>query len=201
MALFEFGDIKQRKSDETIDKTDKKQDVLIQKYLQSHYQAIDNVKELAGRFPGKEEIFFIWTMKSFNAFTFIQYVILEKKEIDEMVISSYNIGKMIILALMHLIDIKAIKKLIITISDVSKSRFPQNYELINLEASKRAEQVKVYYKWNHSKVALMKTGKDHFIVEGSGNFADNAKHEQYIFMNNKELYEFRKKWIIDEIIG
>ena len=56
-----------------------------------------------------------------------------------------------------------------------------------------AETVDVYKRqWNHSKVQLIKSDGNYFVVEGSGNFSENAANEQYIFVNNEEVYRFRK---------
>lgn len=200
MGLFSIKDLNVKKSEETVKSDDKEHDILIEKHFKEHLQAIENVKELAGRFPEAGEMFFLWSLKSFNAFTFIQYIIQEHKMIDELIISSYNVGKVIILSLMHLVDIGAVKSLKMIVSDVSKTRFPQNYELINMEAGKRSGQVQVYYKWNHSKIALAYCKGNYFVLEGSGNFADNSRHEQYLFTNSKSIYEFRKNWMIDGII-
>lgn len=160
--------------------------------------SIDNLKDLAGRLPFPGEIFFLWSLKSFNAFSFIKYVITERGRIDELVLSSYNITKMIFETLMRLVDNQLIAHLHLTLSDVAKTRFPQIYDLVNGETAKR-DRVDVLYMWNHSKVSLMRSGDDHFIVEGSGNFSENSRHEQYIFMNSKEIYEFRGEWIRNSI--
>lgn len=198
MSLFEFDDIKSQQADEAVSKQEKKQSILVKNYLSLHTVALNNINDLNGRLPQKNELYFIWTLRSFNTFTFLQYIISKNERIEELVLSSYNMGRVVIMALMKLYDEKAIIKLHVLLSDVSKSRFPKNYELINLESSKRSG-VTVSYRWNHSKVALAKCGDDYFVIEGSGNFADNSRHEQYLFTNNKELSDFRKNWMLNEI--
>lgn len=37
---------------------------------------------------------------------------------------------------------------------------------------------------------------DYFVFEGSGNMSDNARIEQYIYENSKEMYEFHRKWML-----
>ena len=51
--------------------------------------------------------------------------------------------------------------------------------------------LKVLYAWSHAKVCLMKTHEFNFVIEGSGNWAENAHYEQYLFANSKGLYDFR----------
>jgi hypothetical protein len=187
MMLFSFDDLEQGK-----------QSIRKQKLEQYETITLHNLQELTGKLPGSDEIYFIWTLKSFNAFTFIKYVINTHGKIDALIMSTYNITKIIFETLMRLVDNGLITQLHLTLSDVSKSRFPQIYDLVNMEAGKRS-QVSIHYGWNHSKVTLMKSGADHYIVEGSGNFSENSRHEQYIFMNSKEIYEFRSTWIRNDI--
>jgi len=43
---------------------------------------------------------------------------------------------------------------------------------------------------NHSKIILMRTEKNYYVLETSSNLNENPKIEQYSFENDKELYEF-----------
>lgn len=192
--LFDLDDIELPKSDES---SENKSSVKVLKFLDSHHQAINNIRELH-RLPVFGEAVFLLSLRSFNTFTFIQFIVSECKQIDELYITSYNMARLIIEALMHLVDEELIRYLHVILSDAAKTRFPKTYDLANLEAGKR-NNVMVSYKWNHSKIALAKCRDDYYVLEGSGNFSDNSRHEQYLFANNRELYEFRRKWIIDDI--
>lgn len=199
MMLFSINDLETKpSSDEHANEQKGKQSIhkgILDKYYTLN---IESLKDLTGQLPLPNEIFFLWSLKSFNAFSFIKYVITEQGKVDELVLSTYNISQVIFETLMRLVDNGLIDNLHITLSDVAKTRFPQIYDLVNGESAKR-QQVNVLYLWNHSKVTLMKAGDDHFIVEGSGNFSENSRHEQYLFMNSKEVYEFRREWIISRI--
>ena len=61
-----------------------------------------------------------------------------------------------------------------------------------LEVKARDREISIVYAWNHSKVQLIKSNGNYFVVEGSGNFSENAANEQYIFLNNEYVYKFRK---------
>jgi len=199
MMLFSLDDLQCKPpADELASEESGKQSIHKLKLDEYSTITLNNLQDLAGALPSPGEIFFIWSLKSFNAFTFIKYVISEHGKLDELVLSTYNITRAIFENLIRLIDNQMIDRLHLTLSDVSKSRFPQIYDLVNLESGKRP-QVEVLYMWNHSKVTLMKSGTNHFIVEGSGNFSENSRHEQYIFMNSKEIYEFRSTWIQNRI--
>lgn len=43
---------------------------------------------------------------------------------------------------------------------------------------------------NHSKVILMRTTENYYVLETSSNLNENPKIEQYSFENNKALYDF-----------
>ena len=110
---------------------------------------------------------------------------------NELYIKTYTINRRIIDALLKQIDNGNIEILHLEISDSLMYRLPLVYE--HLEAlTKEKENIKVTYSWNHSKVACIKTENDFLVIEGSGNFSENAQYEQYIFYNNERIFEFRK---------
>ncbi len=168
--------------------------ILVERFLRSHDHRIDSIKELAGRLPQEGEIYFLWTVKSFNAFTFIPFVIKQTGCIDELTISTYSISTRIVDALMKLIEHEKIKQVHFLISDSLQYRLPKVHDHLQALTSNR-EEITVCYGWNHSKIALIRSGNYHLAVEGSGNFGENAQHEQYIFYNSPAVYQFRKKEI------
>jgi len=178
---------------------DAKAGIIIEKFLQVHNEKIENIKQLAGRIPGEGEIFFLWTLNSFNAFTFIPFIIKEAGIIEELILATYSINIRIIDALIRLIDQGKILQVDIFISDSIRSRLPKVYD--HLMALVEKYPVRVKYSWNHSKIALIKTTSHFFDVEGSGNWGENAQHEQYVFLNSRKIFEFRKNEIINGFNG
>lgn len=163
-------------------------------FLNIHGQRIENIKNLFGRLPTEGEILFLWTVNSFNAFTFIPYIIRYCGDVHEVVMSTYSINIRIIDALIRLVDSCKIHSIHIFISDSIKSRLPKVYD--HLMAVIVNKPISVDFAWNHSKITLIKTVDGHYVVEGSGNWGENAKHEQYIFLNSRNIYEFRKNEIL-----
>ena len=160
------------------------------KYLNKHLQIIENVGELC-RIPDNGEVFFLQTEKAFNAFTFIPWI-AKKFFIEEIYASTYSISRRVVEALQELQQDGKVGEVTLLISDSMIKRNPQTID--NLEAvAKSNANFKIKYYWNHSKVTLIKT-KDHFFVlEGSGNFSENAQLEQYTFCNDADVYQFRKQ--------
>jgi len=164
------------------------------KFVDSHMQKVKNIKDLTGRLPLRNEAFFLWTLNSFNAFTFIVYVIKHCGKIDDLSFSTYSINDRILTSLVKWYDRGEIQNVNISISDSIKQRNPRIFD--QLESQSLTRDININYTWNHSKVTLMKTANDHFVVEGSGNFSENAQHEQYLFANDQNLYDFRHSCIM-----
>jgi hypothetical protein len=171
--------------------------ILIEKFLQLHERRIESVKALAGRLPVPGEIFFLWTVNSFNAFTFIPYVIRQCGRIDSLILATYSINIRIIDSMVRLIDRGLIGSVDIFLSDTVRKLYPRvNDHLVTICESK---PVRVRHAWTHAKIALISSGHHRFIVEGSGNWGENARHEQYIFLDSPSVFEFRKNEIFHGI--
>lgn len=158
------------------------------KYLLQHFEKISHPDDLF-RIPTKEEFFFLQTEGSFNAFTFIPLV-CRRENIKHLCASTYSISNKVINALVELHDMGKIEQITLLISD---SMIKRNQVTIDnlVSMSKSRANMKVLFAWVHAKVCLMELEEDYFIVEGSGNWSDNASLEQYTFANSKSLFDFR----------
>jgi len=188
--MFKLNEIKHKKKDPS--------EVLLEKFSKMHLLKVESLKSLTEKFPVSGEIYFLWTLKSFNAFTFITYIIKHCGIITNLAFSTYGINFRIVNSLIRRYDKKDIQNIDIIISDSIKFRMPKVIHLFNTLVHHRPD-IKINYSWNHSKITLIHAGDNYFVIEGSGNFSKNAQHEQYIFLNNKSVYEFRLKNIHDSI--
>lgn len=156
---------------------------------QKHLYKIANLKELCGELPKSGEMFFLYTTKGFNAITFILLILEKHMFIEELSFSTYSISKSVITLLNKLIDNKQIGEVNIYISESFQIRSADKIEM--LQASAKTRPITINYGVNHSKISCIRTDDDYYIVEGSGNFSENALNEQYIFTNDQEIYEYR----------
>lgn len=147
-------------------------------FLAFHRQKIGKLQDLGGKLPMWNEGLFLWTELSFNAFTFVPYIIQNSGAIVELVITSYSISIEVVNALMQLVDEGKIQKVRLFISDSIRHRLPRVADLLDSLIRARAASLEVRYAWNHSKILLAKTEWDYLVMEGSGNFAKNAQFEQ-----------------------
>lgn len=192
--LFSIGSLDQEKI------SGDKSELESTRFIEVHQHKIGGMKELMNRLPAPGEAFFLWTVNQFNAFSFIPFLINNAGRIDELVISTYSINIKIIDALSSYLRNGLISNVYVLISDSAKFRIPTVID--HLEQFRISfPGVTIRYAWNHSKISLMRCSNAHYVIEGSGNFSENARHEQYIFLNSKQIYEFRKRWIVGEIHG
>jgi hypothetical protein len=152
---------------------------------------VNNLKELCGRLPEDDEIFFIETQKSFTAFTFIFYVMKQTGRIENLYIATYSTNERIINALIRWKEKGMIGTIHLHISETIKFRMPKIFE--RLTQLHNEGIIKLSFAWTHKKITGMQTASGNFIVEGSGNYGENALEEQYVFLKNKKVYEFRCK--------
>lgn len=183
--LNKFFDYKEEKEK----KEEKLSEQWISKYLTTHFEKVEGLEDSLSRIPTPEEFFFLQTDTSFNAFTFIPLV-AKRYPIKELYATTYSISKRVIEALIELHDSGMIEQITLLISDSMIKRNPSTIENLMAMAVSRPN-LTVQYAWVHAKVCLLKTHSDYFVVEGSGNWSENAHYEQYVFANAKGLYDFR----------
>ena len=159
------------------------------KFLLAHFENVNKLEVNLKRLPSEEEFFFLQTNNSFNAFTFIPFV-CKYVSVRRLFASTYSISRKVIEALMELHRTGLVDEITLLISDSMVKRNPMTIDVLLAVAATNGN-LKVLFGWNHSKVCLLETTAGFFVIEGSGNWADNAQMEQYIFANSKGLYDFR----------
>lgn len=150
---------------------------------------VNALKELCGRLPRENEIFFIETQKSFSAFTFIVYLLRHAGHINHLFIATYSTNERIINALLRWQQKGALESVHLHISETIRFRMPKVYErLIALAAD---GIIQLSFAWSHKKITCIDTPLGCYVIEGSGNYGENAMEEQYVFLKSKKVYEFR----------
>jgi hypothetical protein len=163
----------------------------VSKYLLAHYDKVANVKKDLKRLPEVEEFFFLQSDNQFNAFTFIP-VVLEHQSAKTMFVTTYSINKRVINALVELHKSGLVDEITLLVSDTMLSRNTVVTDLL-AAVNRQYANINVLFSWVHAKVCLIETKDAHYVIEGSGNWNENAYYEQYVFANSKGLYDFRMK--------
>ena len=169
--------------------SEKLSELYTSKFLVFHFEKLKSLEENLKRLPTPEEIFFLQSDNAFNAFTFIPFV-AKNHPIKELHASTYSISRKVIDALIEMHDRGMIEQITLMISDSMIKRNPLTIANLMAMATSRPN-LKVVYAWSHAKVCLMKTHDNYYIIEGSGNWSENAQYEQYILANSKGVYDFR----------
>lgn len=147
-------------------------------------------KELL-QIPNEGSFLHVITQKQINAFTII-LSFLEKGDIDFLQIMSYTIDETTCHTLSHLLKTGRIKRLQIIMTETASFRIPNIYKLLKESFSKESNCNLVFY-WVHSKIHLIEMGGSKFVIDGSGNFSQNAQVEHYNIFNIKDMFDFHYK--------
>lgn len=173
------------------DPDENKTEQITTRFYAMHEERISSLKKLIN-IPAPDECTFLWTQNSFNAFTFIPFCLSHFGKIDELYLSTYTISKRIADALILQIDKGTIDRVNVFVSESLKFRMPAVIDHLNALLQSRP-QMTITYGWNHSKVTCVRCGDTYLVLEGSGNWGENAQYEQYVLINSKKIYEFRKR--------
>ena len=139
--------------------------------------------------PGEQQR--IITIKAIVTLDFILAVLAEEKIID-LYVAVYVIGKKTIAELLSLHKSQDIQNLFFLVNTRIYAKTGIN-EMLMVNVSKNW-RVKMAH--THTKIILIKTVQEnYYVVEGSGNMSQNGQYEQYIFENNKSVYDFHKNWM------
>ena len=69
-------------------------------------------------------------------------------------------------------------------------------EIITL--SRKNPNIQLHFKQNHTKNILIRIGFKHFVWFGSGNSASNAEMEDYIWMMDTDIFNFKKNFLLND---
>lgn len=167
-------------------------DKILRKFKAKNFQVIKKVEQIG--LPKQGEQLRLITTHSFNTISIISFI-AESEIIKDAVFVIFAIN---IQAAKLLIELK------------EKGHF-QNCKMIissirnagQKDKSKAVELLKDYFDitfiTSHAKISLLKTEKNHYCIEGSGNFSWNARLEQYIIDNDIEIWEFSESWMKEAI--
>lgn len=141
----------------------------------------------------------IVTSMSFNAITVIQYL-LKYYQITEMSIAVFRMNNKAFDYLKEFILKDDVPSNILVSIFFSNNKKYERWAKELMDLGRNQINVNVGYGNTHTKIFICKTkcGK-HIVFEGSGNITHNERLEQYIYENNKQVYDFHKSWIECEI--
>ena len=168
------------------------------KYDKIVSERVSSFKDIVGVNLEKNTQYRFVTNKSFNAVTVLSHII-KFNVITEMYIVVYRMNNISFDLIKNIIETDNIKcGFIISTFFMNNKKYEKWVEMLKVFSNKR-ENANLAFIHNHAKIFLAKTNNgNHFVFEGSGNLSDNAMVEQYIYEDNKSVYNFHKDWIEKE---
>ena len=150
---------------------------------------VKNLRDLCGRLPRENEIFFIETYKSFTAFAFIVYLMRHAGRVRHLYVATYSTNARVINSIVRYHNKGLLGTIHFHVSETLKFRMPSVFR--SLQELAESGVVTLTFGWSHKKIACVDTEDGQFVIEGSGNYGENALEEQYVFLRSKKVYEFR----------
>lgn len=151
----------------------------------------NEVKQLDGLIaspPADGEVYKLLSIAGgFSSIAVIKFV-AKFEVIEQLYCSTFRIGRKQFEVIEQLNDCKRILKANFITSTTQKNTDTDYayYEYICESCKNRGFGLKIFN--NHSKLILMKTKKNYYVVETSSNLNENPKIEQFSFENDKELF-------------
>lgn len=156
-------------------------------------RSIKILEELIPNLPQKDEsIRAVSYQGGFSSISFI-VMVAEKEKIKELTVSTLRVGEKQFKVLQKLKRENKLDEANFITGTIMKENTINNkkyrYYEIFTEGCKENN-----WKWevvnNHSKLILMQTKENYYVLETSSNLNENPKIEQFTFENDKDLYYF-----------
>lgn len=155
----------------------------------------DEILKDLGGFPKEKEFFAIKTNGETDAGSFFTYALKNWEEITEMYLATWTISKQNIKRIKNALISGKLKHLTFVFSSTLKGANPSLYAnlMLNLKGFKGVVELKEIN--SHAKTFSLSNGKDFITVSGSANWSENPRIENYLILNDKDLFNHHKEWM------
>lgn len=148
-----------------------------------------------GGFPENDKTYIaIKTNGTSDAGSFFNCALKTFGEVEEMYLATWTISKSNVNRLRDEISAGRLKKLVMVVSSTLKPANPALYaylvgQLIDFE------NVEIKEVNSHAKTFSMKCGENYFTVSGSANWSENPRIENFLILNDKDLFDHHADWM------
>lgn len=191
---YSIPDQKESKVKKVTQTTEAKNEVLFKKFMDLNFFRVKKINEIISE-PKINEQYRIITSQSFNGFSILLWL-MEKDEYSEIYLTTFSLDQKTAKAIVDLIKSTPNIKYTLVITSLLKYDRKGRFNMLS-ECANEVKNFIFVETYNHTKIIMARSKKNHFIVEGSGNLSANARIEQYLFENSEETYNFHKSWIDD----
>lgn len=119
-------------------------------------------------------------------------------KVEEACIATWIINRYYIDMLLSDIQSGALKNLTFVISNRMRQlgHHAGNFNFL-LSVFSKETNISVRVANSHAKTFGMTNGKDYICIDGSANWTDNPRLENYTITNSKEKFDFKRKWMTE----
>lgn len=158
----------------------------------------DNFKTIItelGGFPDKNQYFAIKTNGTSDCGSIFTYALNTWDSIEEMYLATWTISKANIERLKNALDSGKLKSLVLVFSSTLKPANPALYASL-MSGLKNRSNVKLKEINSHAKTFSISDKNGNFItVSGSANWSENPRIENFLILNDKNLFNHHKEWM------
>jgi nitrate reductase beta subunit len=147
-----------------------------------------------GGLPSENKYFAIKTNGTSDCGSIFSYILKEWEEITEMYLATWTISKQNIKRIEEAVLTGKLKSLTLVFSSTLKPANPALYASL-VGSLKNFENVKLKEINSHAKTFSVTNGKDFITVSGSANWSENPRIENFLILNDKNLFEHHKEWM------
>lgn len=163
------------------------------------YNRDNNAKKILddlGGFPKENQYYAIKTNGETDAGSFFTYALNNWQEITEMYLATWTISKANIKRIKDALDSGKLKYLTFVFSSTLKAANPSLYAnlMINLKEYSNVSLKEIN---SHAKTFSLTNGNDFITVSGSANWSENPRIENYLILNDKQLFNHHKEWMTE----
>ena len=186
MAWYDLDQIREDTSREWVKKT---------RYDELLSISVDKLNNMINLDLREGEQYRIITNNTYNAISFIDFL-LKHEQIKQIYIAVYRLNQKSVTRIIELIERDGVEMNLLLSSFFRENKKYEEWTRQIETYARTTGRINLGFAVNHAKVFCAYTeSKKYFVFEGSGNLSDNARIEQYLVENSKEMYNFHRKWI------
>lgn len=160
----------------------------------------DDILNDLGGVPKKGECYSIWQNGGYDTICYLKYLVDKLGVVDELLIATWIMNRENAKIIFDYLDAGIIKDMTLVISNRTRQLRKQDWGFL-IEGFK-SRNVKIRVPHSHAKLFTMSSieSGNYITVEGSGNFNENKRIENFTVSNDKELFDFNKS-VFNEILN
>lgn len=161
------------------------------------HEKVKSLLEVWNRLPNKKSSQHVISDGTFDFYSFVGAALeMQSTGFDEFLGTTWLMNQPISSDLIYQYDTDRIRNITLIVGRYLKARTPNVYGFLKNSARER-DRIRIKEGRIHAKIILLGNydTSTFLTIEGSANFTENPRTEQYVISNDLDIYEFHKTWI------